>query len=285
MDTKKLFFFWVGVKCAVLLICFSFIGVSYVIGQIWLKPLASISDVEDTIDDELSGRFGQKFDINSYNEYGLTGLMHAIFRGRIDLFNLLLAKGASVNMLSRDGDNDTALHKAIIYGNSKFGFEYTDSGGQKQKGFIPLLLEHGADIHVKNNRGNTPAHLFFWIDDYKKQKDVVNILLDHEDKPHIQDKVKTERAVKKRLMNMGEDSDEQSDRQHLLNIKNEHGDTLLHLIASSVHAVLLEDLIKGPHAYKIDLSIKNREGFTPENIPGANANISDLFVEWKKSQR
>ncbi|CAD8076040.1 unnamed protein product [Paramecium sonneborni] len=72
---------------------------------------------------------------------GNTYLMMAAQGGNLDICELILSKGASVNLQNLQGD--TALHKAFQYGN----FSIAD-----------LLVSYGAQVLV-NNKGKTPWQL------------------------------------------------------------------------------------------------------------------------------
>ena len=87
-------------------------------------------------------------DVDLPDNDGLTPLMVAIIRGRvIDLSvgritTLLLLRGADPNRQDKDGN--TALHHAALSG-------MTDA--------VPILIEHGASLAVKNRQGKTPLDL------------------------------------------------------------------------------------------------------------------------------
>ena len=79
-------------------------------------------------------------------QYGRTPL-HAIPRGNYDsqdgirLVQLLVERGADVG--APDQDHDTALHSACLFGKLDIARE---------------LLDHGATVTAKNDRGETPLH-------------------------------------------------------------------------------------------------------------------------------
>ena len=92
-------------------------------------------------------------------------------KGRKDIADLLLAKGAIVN--AKDKAGRTPLYAAVKYGskdiagllltkgadvNSRGEYGYTPLHNARTKHVAELLLERGADIHAKTDSGFTPLH-------------------------------------------------------------------------------------------------------------------------------
>jgi hypothetical protein len=80
-------------------------------------------------------------DVNAQNRIGWTPLHIAsrLVQPNIDVVQLLLERGVDVNARAKDGC--TALHEASAYGTPEI---------------VRLLLEHGANVEMKNNNGRTP---------------------------------------------------------------------------------------------------------------------------------
>ncbi|RFN47991.1 1-alkyl-2-acetylglycerophosphocholine esterase [Fusarium flagelliforme] len=110
--------------------------------------------------------------IHHQDKGGLTPLHIASKRGNMGVLQLLLDRGAIVNV--RGTDSSTALHLAsdarVWYGHyeSEEGdYEPDDSGNEDssnlkhiQRGeVISLLMDHGADPHIKNDKEKTPMDL------------------------------------------------------------------------------------------------------------------------------
>jgi ankyrin repeat protein len=100
-------------------------------------------DKEDVLQALKPGRnlLGQKLpaaDINHQDEYGRTPLMRASDNNRYDFVELLLEKGARIDITTRVG---TALHYAARYDYRKI---------------VELLLERGAPLDAKDANGLTP---------------------------------------------------------------------------------------------------------------------------------
>ncbi len=71
--------------------------------------------------------------------------MHwAAFKGRIEIFKLLLEKGADFNLTDKYGN--TPLNSAVFNGHIQI---------------VKLLLEKGADVNLKDICGNTPYDIIF----------------------------------------------------------------------------------------------------------------------------
>jgi ankyrin repeat protein len=77
-------------------------------------------------------------DINKQNGDGETPLILAIKLRKINIIKVLLAKDPNLDLQNADGN--TALHLCAI-------FNYPEDA--------QLLLEHGADLSIRNNRGET----------------------------------------------------------------------------------------------------------------------------------
>lgn len=111
--------------------------------------------------------------IHAWSHDGFTPLHLAVFFGRRDVAELLLARNAEVNIASRNPIKVTPLHSAAA-GNQ---FEIcealiakgADVNARQEGGFTPLhsaaqngnlelvdlLLKHGADPHAKTDAGKT----------------------------------------------------------------------------------------------------------------------------------
>jgi ankyrin repeat protein len=77
--------------------------------------------------------------VNAKDAKGRTPLLAAIVTGNKDMTELLIAKGADVNV--RGSDGTTPLHAAALLGD---------------KDWVELLIEKGADINAKDSSGRTP---------------------------------------------------------------------------------------------------------------------------------
>jgi len=81
--------------------------------------------------------------VNMQNDSKTTPLHEAATGGHLDVMRFLLDHGADVD--TQTICHDTALHNAV-----RDGF-----------GAAQLLLEYGANVHVRDNRGETPLHGLF----------------------------------------------------------------------------------------------------------------------------
>jgi ankyrin repeat protein len=84
-------------------------------------------------------------DINARNRLGQTPLFLAVYYGHVEFARMLLVNkgGASINDLD-DNFRWTPLHVAVDKRNIQA---------------VRLLLEHGADVNVRNRSGETPSQL------------------------------------------------------------------------------------------------------------------------------
>ncbi|PAF41756.1 ankyrin repeat domain-containing protein [Helicobacter sp. 11S02596-1] len=111
-------------------------------------------------------------DVNSRLR-GSTPLYDASRKNNMDILYLLINRGADINALSH---GETALHKVVQFGNLKFAQILLKEGAnpnikdsirgntplhyavsKQDKNMISLLMQHGADMYIENNNGDTPA--------------------------------------------------------------------------------------------------------------------------------
>ena len=92
----------------------------------------------------LTNESRESMQINDKDRCGCTALGRAVFFGYKDMVELLLVRGADVNMQNyyamQDHDGWTALICASSYGRTEI---------------VKLLLNYRADINIKDNNGNT----------------------------------------------------------------------------------------------------------------------------------
>ena len=82
---------------------------------------------------------GTDVNLKNQDDYGLTPLQYAVGLGHKEIAELLIAKGADVNM--KDNNGGTPLHFAAGYGHKEAS---------------ELLIANGADVNAQLDAGNTP---------------------------------------------------------------------------------------------------------------------------------
>ena len=87
-------------------------------------------------------------DINVQNYKGKTGLHCAAKAGFLNVINLLMEKGATID--ATDNNGETPLFEAI---------RSTIKNSEKQRAAVEALLVKGADPNVKNRKGLTPLQV------------------------------------------------------------------------------------------------------------------------------
>ncbi|XP_063780482.1 ankyrin repeat and MYND domain-containing protein 2 [Pseudophryne corroboree] len=85
--------------------------------------------------------------VNCLDEYGMTPLMHAAYKGKVDMCSLLLQHGADVNCNEHE-HGYTTLMFACLSGNKKI---------------VWMMLETGADTNVVNSVGRTAAQMAAFV--------------------------------------------------------------------------------------------------------------------------
>jgi hypothetical protein len=108
---------------------------------------------------------GTDVDAKDRRDGDKTPLMHAVYWGHKEIVELLVAKGADINMKDRQ-IGYTSLHWGIVGGQK-------DVEGQKE--IVELLIANGADLNAKAKRGRTPLDLAI---QYKKPE-IANLLRKH----------------------------------------------------------------------------------------------------------
>jgi ankyrin repeat protein len=173
---------------------------------------------------------------NKEHEYGLTVLHQCIVLNYNDIINKLIKNGADINIADYLGN--TPLHYSIIEKNYMITHY--------------LIKENNLYYNQTNMNGNTALHIFL-------EEEFVNLT--------IIDRNKSSDDLYSILLKLIENTD--------LNIMNNNGDTILHLIAQK-NLYTLEEikniLIKKP----LNLFIKNRENQT---IIELSPNIINIAID------
>ncbi|MFV1874048.1 MAG: ankyrin repeat domain-containing protein [Oleiphilus sp.] len=111
------------------------------------------------IEDELYQVYSiinEGIDFNVLDETGMTPLMHAVEAENIRLIELFIALGADINVAGHEGF--TALHHSIdvsIDGTIQNGGKQ----GEEPLSIISFLIDNGADVTAKTDKGETPLDL------------------------------------------------------------------------------------------------------------------------------
>ena len=143
---------------------------------------------------------------------------------------------------------------------------------------IDFLIKKGADVNIKNKKGQTPLHSFIHTLIYKKRK-IFTLPKSTFHRRKSFDKKKYLNYLKtiKFLIKKGAD----------INITNKEGQTPLHYILQKGNSTLIQEI--GPFIIKkTDVNIKNKKGETPLHLAktidtvqllikkGANINAKDI---------
>ena len=96
--------------------------------------------------------------VNAFDQYGKTPLMHAVWRLHIQIAGILLDHGANINATHTTSEQRTVFHQVAAYKVWYFSGDGENSQ-QKHIAFLQFLLDHGANIEALDTRGYTPLAL------------------------------------------------------------------------------------------------------------------------------
>lgn len=114
-------------------------------------------------------------DINEKDDFGFTSLHHASYKGNAETVKFLLKKGADFTIADNYGN--TPLHYVAREGRtSKIEKEKptpksSELSAEKIE-LVKLLIKQGADVHTKNNKGESPLALAI----QRSHKEIVEFL-------------------------------------------------------------------------------------------------------------
>lgn len=165
--------------------------------------------------------------IDAYDSGGMTGLMRAADSVDFDKVRWYLQQGANPNLQSRDVHPDSVykvprkyspLHYVILRGSFNHAPEV-----------MKLLLENGADTHLRDFNGNTPVQLIFFAVDGLYQEQYLTTLVQYGANPNAQ---------------------------------NNKGNAFTHEAVENSNVGWIEWVRKDFNSL-VNLNLKNKQGFTP----------------------
>jgi ankyrin repeat protein len=190
----------------------------------------------DLIRDILQYFLYYRFDVDIKDSlHHKTALYRAIYKDNLAIVSILLAYNASVNTPNPKGSSqETLLHHAARVASPEI---------------VETLLQHGADLNIKNALGNTPLYEAMLYN----RLETVQILLKYYntvplDFYHTVIKMGALEILKS-LVEYG----------FSINIKDHHHSTLLHLAVQVGDCKLVEFLL----CQKLDINAKDKAGNTP----------------------
>ena len=162
-------------------------------------------------------------DLTVGNFMGFKPIHLAMHQERTDIIELLINYKADIN--ARDNDNQTPLHNAHLKGPREQCFD--------------LLIKERPEINAIDNNGNTPGHVF-----------IINLANLNPQGGHSRSYDSVFKCLKK-LIECGAD----------VNIRNNEGNTLLHLACKFGLPDVIEELLT-----RNPLILKNNKGSTPHHL-------------------
>lgn len=103
--------------------------------------------IKSVLANDLSGLellLSERVDLNSTDDHGVTALMIAAGRGKLELVRLLLTSGADVNIQDFQGKWPSAGKTALMF---------AATGGHTE--IAKMLIANGANVDAKDNEGET----------------------------------------------------------------------------------------------------------------------------------
>lgn len=226
------------------------------------------------------------------------GLNMAIVRDFKEIFELLLSKGADVNV--EDPDENTPLHVAILEANTNMVISLLSHGADvnkvnKKTGLTPLmlavnlnteeativdyLLSYKADHNVIDHYGETPLHIAIKQSKYY----VAQVLLNHKVDINIRnasEETPLHTAIKYSIDGI-EFLVEHSEHEIDINAKDKYGNTPLHTAAANFTVnyrdgrISLYSLVEYMIKHGADVNAKNQDGNTPLHVATNCGNLRD----------
>jgi len=205
-------------------------------------------------------------DVNTTDKWGWTPLYWVVNNGvGLDFLKILIAHGAKVNSKYQSQTGETALIAEALFGRTEA---------------VKLLLEAGADIHAKDDRGQTALHVPLDINSnygiYRPSKDTIQLLLAKGADVNLKDKTgrtplhlaaeSADADIVKLLLDKGAKVDEKDD---------ESGFTALHYAARIGNKDAAELLI----ASGTDINAKDKQGQTPLYLAvNSDSKVAELLI-------
>ncbi|XP_046359210.2 ankyrin-3-like isoform X1 [Haliotis rufescens] len=214
-----------------------------------------------------------KIDINKCGPKNRTPVMTACFHGHTDIVEYLQSKGADI--LAKDKFEQTCLHVACRSGHVEIAerlleiipIDDIDCNGMtplmfavKSKCFdmVDFLVEHGANMNIRNNHGQTTLHTSAWFGNALGCAKLLDLGM------FVDIRDSTNRTP---LMCVSKNRDDRSEVVNILverdadiNVSDENGDVCLHIAAKSGgHTATSEYLLDSG----LDINTKGSHDYTP----------------------
>ena len=190
-----------------------------------------------------------RFDINTRGLDGTTILHQAIFGGVEMVKYLLQLEGVKKLVNSRCSNKRTPLHWAMDSYNSHL------SDGRRV--MTEVLLQHGADIHARDHRKDTPTHIAARVVDVNIMRLFTAAGIDF-DARGASGQTILHCAVGNRAKGLLEHLLGQEGGRRIINIRDNHGDTPLDYAVASKDRDAVRRLVKCGAIYKARTSTNAR---------------------------
>ena len=221
-----------------------------------------------------------KADVNALNKKGSTPLRRTFECRRGDIVRLLLNHGADAKV--HDNSGNTLLHLAADDGDLELArilLEHITEvvNSQNDDGYTALLLalewqkidvahlllDHNADVHMHNKRGNTPLHIAAHYGNRQKYLDICRMLLERKVEVNCQNDQGSTPLLLASQFGTPDLVQLLLDHHADVDVRDVFGNTLLHCAAAAgqleVGRLILLKL-------NVDINSRNRTGSTPLHL-------------------
>jgi ankyrin repeat protein len=221
-------------------------------------------------------------DVNVQNRKGVSALMIAAEKGKLDVVESLIVAGANLNL--KDSENFTALDHAVNEGQADVARLLLERGGQSRANFkteaelrvatrnfallraaitnnlaeVKKQLEAGADINTRSRRGDTA--LILAIEFGYSNDNVAQLLIEKGADPNLANANGETALMWAAERNSGDAAKMLLAHKAAVNLRNKNQQTALHIAAAGLSVRIVEALLTSAPSLNAESAVSNASG-------------------------